>query len=82
MKVLCVLGTRPEAIKMAPVIHELRKHGNHILTKVCVTAQHRAMLDHTLAVFEIVPDHDLQVMQPNQRLSDLTAKVLVEMEKV
>jgi UDP-N-acetylglucosamine 2-epimerase (non-hydrolysing) len=67
---------------MAPVILELKNHGNRILTKVCVTAQHRTMLDQTLAVFDIVPNYDLQAMQPNQRLSDLTAKVLVEMEKV
>jgi UDP-N-acetylglucosamine 2-epimerase len=67
---------------MAPVIRALRNHDNRILTKVCVTAQHRTMLDQTLAVFDIVPDYDLQVMQPNQRLSDLTAKVLVEMERV
>jgi UDP-N-acetylglucosamine 2-epimerase (non-hydrolysing) len=67
---------------MAPVIRELRSHRKRILTKVCVTAQHRAMLDQTLAVFDIVPDYDLQVMQPNQQLSDLTAKVLVEMDKV
>ena len=67
---------------MAPVIRELKNHPNRIVTKVCVTAQHRTMLDQTLAVFEVEPDHDLQVMRPNQRLSDLTAKVLVEMEKV
>jgi UDP-N-acetylglucosamine 2-epimerase (non-hydrolysing) len=67
---------------MAPVIRELKNHGNHILTKVCVTAQHRTMLDQTLSVFQIVPDYDLQVMQPNQQLSTLTARVLVEMEKV
>jgi len=67
---------------MAPVIRELRNHGNHILTRVCVTAQHRTMLDQTLAVFEVVPDYDLQVMQPDQRLSDLTARVLVELEQV
>lgn len=67
---------------MAPVIRELRNLGNRIFTKVCVTAQHRTMLDQTLAVFDIVPDYDLQVMRLNQRLADLTAKVLVEMEKV
>jgi UDP-N-acetylglucosamine 2-epimerase (non-hydrolysing) len=67
---------------MAPVIRELKNYPSRIVTKVCVTAQHRTMLDQTLAVFEVVPDHDLQVMRPNQRLSDLTAKVLVEMEKV
>ena len=67
---------------MAPVIRELKNHRNRIVTKVCVTAQHRTMLDQTLAVFEVVPDHDLQLMRPNQQLSDLTAKVLVEMDKV
>jgi UDP-N-acetylglucosamine 2-epimerase (non-hydrolysing) len=67
---------------MAPVVRELRNHSHRILTKLCVTAQHRTMLDQTLAVFDIVPDYDLQVMQRNQRLSNLTAKVLVKMEKV
>jgi UDP-N-acetylglucosamine 2-epimerase (non-hydrolysing) len=82
MKVLCVFGTRPEAIKMAPVIRELRKRGDQIATKVCVTAQHRTMLDQVLELFEIQPDYDLQVMQQNQTLSYITAQVLREVEPV
>ena len=74
-KIICVVGTRPEAIKMAPVILALRdKQG--IDTRVLATAQHREMLDNTLALFEIEPDIDLNIMRPDQSLSDLTARVL------
>ena len=59
MKVLSVFGTRPEAIKMAPVIKELEKHSDQIQSVVCVTAQHREMLDQMLSLFQIQPDHDL-----------------------
>ena len=76
MKVLCVIGTRPEAIKMAPVVQELRKHPTQIATVVCVTAQHRELLDSALALFDIVPDYDLDIMQDNQGLADLTARLL------
>ena len=75
MKVLVILGTRPEAIKMAPVIQALqRAEGTE--TRVCVTAQHRQMLDQVLHLFDIRPDHDLNLMQPGQSLTDLTANVL------
>ncbi len=80
MKILVCFGTRPEAIKMAPVIHELKKQG--IDFKVCVTAQHREMLDQVLDFFEIVPDHDLDLMQPNQSLNELSAKILSKMDRV
>ena len=76
MKVLCVIGTRPEAIKMAPVVQELRKHPTQITTVVCITAQHRDLLDSALALFDIVPDYDLDIMQDNQGLADLTARLL------
>lgn len=82
MKVLCVFGTRPEAIKMAPVVRELQKRAGRIVAKVCVTAQHRTMLDQVLELFEIQPDYDLQVMQENQSLSYITAQVLRELEQV
>lgn len=75
MKVLSVFGTRPEAIKMAPVIRELRRYPE-IESRVCVTGQHREMLDQVLQLFEIVPDHDLRVMQQNQSLARVTARVL------
>lgn len=74
-KILTIFGTRPEAIKMAPVVQELRKH-RAIDARVCVTAQHRQMLDQVLELFEIAPDYDLNVMRHNQSLADLTGSVL------
>ncbi len=65
MKVLTVFGTRPEAIKMAPLVHALAKDP-HFEAKVCVTAQHREMLDQVLKLFSIVPDYDLNIMKPGQ----------------
>jgi len=76
IKVLCVFGTRPEAIKMAPVIKELKKHPDCFETRICITAQHREMLDQMLELFRITPDVDLDLMEPNQALPDLTAKVI------
>jgi UDP-N-acetylglucosamine 2-epimerase (non-hydrolysing) len=82
MKVLCVFGTRPEAIKMAPVIRQLQERADRVAVKVCVTAQHRTMLDQVLELFEIQPDYDLQVMQQNQSLAYVTAEVLSGLEEV
>ena len=79
MKVLIVFGTRPEAIKMAPVVHELKKS---LDVRVCVTAQHREMLDQVLNLFEIVPDYDLNIMKPGQDLFDITSSVLQGMKLV
>jgi UDP-N-acetylglucosamine 2-epimerase (non-hydrolysing) len=79
VKVLIVFGTRPEAIKMAPVVHELKKS---LDVKVCVTAQHRVMLDQVLNLFEIVPDYDLNIMKPEQDLFDVTSSVLQGMKFV
>jgi UDP-N-acetylglucosamine 2-epimerase (non-hydrolysing) len=73
VKILIVFGTRPEAIKMSPIIHELKK--SHEVS-VCVTAQHREMLDQVLNIFDITPKYDLDVMRPNQDLFDLTSRVL------
>ena len=81
MKTLCVFGTRPEAIKMAPVVHALETHP-HIDSKVCVTAQHRDMLDQVLEHFKITPDEDLDLMRPNQDLHTLTARILTSMRTV
>lgn len=75
-KILSIFGTRPEAIKMAPVIKELEKHPELFASRVCVTAQHRQMLDQVLHLFEIVPDHDLDIMKPGQDLFDITSNVL------
>ena len=80
-KVLCVFGTRPEAIKMAPVVLALRK-AEGFQVRVCVTAQHRQMLDPVLALFGIRPDADLNVMRQDQSLTDITAEVLQKMEPV
>lgn len=76
IKVLSVFGTRPEAIKMAPVIKELEKHPGIFKSIVCVTAQHRQMLDQVLELFEIRPDYDLDIMKPGQDLFDVTCNVL------
>lgn len=80
-KVLVVFGTRPEAIKMAPLVNAL-KNDNRFVTKVCVTAQHREMLDQVLGLFEIVPDYDLDLMRPGQTLNNITADILVGMKPV
>lgn len=81
IKILLCFGTRPEAIKMAPLYHELKKH-EVFEVMVCVTAQHREMLDQVLDFFEIVPDYDLDVMQPNQTLNGLSANILSKMDVV
>lgn len=81
MKILIVFGTRPEAIKMAPVIAALKAKPG-IDLRICVTAQHREMLDQVLALFEIVPDHDLDLMTPGQNLNELTARILISMKAV
>jgi len=82
IKVMTVFGVRPEAIKMAPLILEMRKHSDKIESIVCVTAQHRQMLDQVLEVFGIRPDYDLDVMQTSQSLNDVTIRVLQGLEPV
>lgn len=81
-KVLLVFGTRPEAIKMAPLVKEFQKDTINFETKVCVTAQHREMLDQVLDLFEIVPEYDLNLMKPGQDLYDITENVLLGMKDV
>lgn len=81
-KILLVFGTRPEAIKMAPLVAALRKHPETFATFVCVTAQHREMLDQVLELFEITPDHDLNIMHEGQDLSDVTSRVLIGMRGI
>jgi UDP-N-acetylglucosamine 2-epimerase (non-hydrolysing) len=80
-KVLVVFGTRPEAIKLFPVVQALQAHGG-ITVRTCVTAQHRGLLDQVLAIAGIVPDRDLDVMTPGQSLDDLTARLLTGLGKV
>lgn len=81
IKVMTIFGTRPEAIKMAPVVKELKSR-NEIDTIVCVTAQHREMLDQVLQAFKIVPDYDLNIMTDNQTLCDITSKALLGLESI
>lgn len=81
-RVMVVFGTRPEAIKMAPVVKELQEHPGELEVHVCVTAQHREMLDQVLDIFDIVPDNDLNVMRHRQDLYDVTASVLQGMRDV
>jgi len=81
IKVLSVFGTRPEAIKMAPVVKQLATD-DRVDARVCVTAQHRQMLDQVLSLFDIVPDYDLDIMKPGQGLTDITAAVLTGLSPV
>jgi UDP-N-acetylglucosamine 2-epimerase (non-hydrolysing) len=81
-KILIVFGTRPEAIKMAPLVKEFKKYPQIFDTKVCVTAQHREMLDQVLNFFDISADFDLDLMKPNQNLYNLTADILTHMKPV
>lgn len=81
-KILIVFGTRPEAIKMAPVVKELARRPDEFEVKVCVTGQHREMLDQMLEVFDIHPDHDLNIMQPGQDLYDISSRILLGMRDV
>ena len=80
--VMLVFGTRPEAIKMAPLVKEFHKFPESFKTIVCVTGQHRQMLDQVLQLFEIVPDYDLNIMKQGQDLYDVTARVLTGMRDV
>ena len=81
IRVLSVFGTRPEAIKMAPLVNAL-KQSNHVESLVCVTAQHREMLDQVLTIFDIYPDYDLDIMKEHQSLTGITNKVLDGLESV
>ena len=81
-KILLIFGTRPEAIKMAPLIKEFQKHSDAFETKVCVTAQHREMLDQVLIFFGITPDYDLDLMKPGQNLYGLTATIIESLKPI
>jgi UDP-N-acetylglucosamine 2-epimerase (non-hydrolysing) len=82
IKVVCVIGTRPEAIKMAPVIKELARHPDKFRPVVCATGQHREMLDQVLDLFRIAPDFDLKLMKPDQSLASLTAALFTGLDRV
>src|SRR5690606_5671933 len=77
-----IFGTRPEAIKMAPLVKAFQEHSDAFETKVCITAQHREMLDQVLDFFEIIPDYDLNLMKPNQNLFGLTADIITSLKPV
>ena len=81
-RVLVVFGTRPEAIKLAPVVRTLKARPERLVVRDCATAQHRDMLDQVLTQFEIVPDIDLDLMQPNQTLSGFSSRVLTALDAV
>ena len=81
-KILVVLGTRPEAIKLAPVVLELRRRSREFTCILCVTSQHRQMLAPMLRFFGLVPDHDLKVMRSNQQLGELTGRILSGLDRV
>ena len=81
-KILLVFGTRPEAIKMAPLVKKLQAMPEEFQTIVCVTGQHREMLDQVLRLFDITPDYDLNIMKPNQDLYDITSRILLGMRDV
>jgi UDP-N-acetylglucosamine 2-epimerase (non-hydrolysing) len=81
-RILVIFGTRPEAIKLCPLVRQLRLQPDTFTVKVCVTAQHREMLDHALEAFSIAPDYDLDLMQPRQTLSALTARILAALDPV
>lgn len=80
-KILCIFGTRPEAIKMAPVVKAI-SNSAELECKVCVTAQQREMLDQVLELFAITPDYDLNLMTQNQTLAEVTARVITELQAV
>lgn len=82
IKNLIIFGTRPEAIKMAPLIHEFKKNSDLFSTKICLTAQHREMLDQVMDFFELKADYDLNLMRPSQTLSELTSNILIELKPI
>jgi UDP-N-acetylglucosamine 2-epimerase (non-hydrolysing) len=82
VKILAIAGTRPEAIKLAPVLQRLRREPERFHVRLCVTAQHRELLDQALALFQIVPDADLDLMQPDQGLNDLASRAFAAIEPV
>ena len=81
-KILFVIGTRPEGIKMAPLINEFKKFEKIFNVKVCITAQHREMLDSVLDFFSISADYDLDLMKENQTLSQITSSIIFKLEKI
>ena len=81
-KCMLIFGTRPEAIKMAPLVKEFQKYPEEFQTLVCVTGQHREMLDQVLRIFDIIPDYDLNIMKQGQDLYDVTARVLIELRDI
>jgi UDP-N-acetylglucosamine 2-epimerase (non-hydrolysing) len=82
IKILTIIGTRPEVVKMAPIIHEFKKYSNKIKCRVCVTGQHKEMVDPLLKLFHIRVGHNANIMRCDQTLNDITAKVLSYVTKI
>lgn len=82
VKILAIFGTRPEAIKMLPVVKEFRKYQDNCVCRVCVTAQHRQMLDQVLDIFDVIPDYDLNIMKDNQKLNYLSGEIFKKLDDV
>lgn len=82
LRVMTIFGTRPEAVKMAPVVKELQNHPDQVETCVCITAQHREMLDQVLSIFNITPDIDLNLMKPDQSLANMAARIFTDLDPV
>ena len=82
IKVLVIFGTRPEAVKMAPIVKALKKNEESFISKICVTAQHRDMLDQVLRIFDIEPDYDLNIFESGQTLTQITCRALTGLEGV
>src|ERR1700682_2584472 len=82
MRILLIFGTRPEAIKLCPVVRHMKSRPDDFDVRVCVTAQHREMLDQVLAVFDVTPDRDLDIMSPGQTLSQSTSRIIAALEPV
>lgn len=80
--IMLVFGTRPEAIKMVPLVKEFQKYPDKFRTTVCVTGQHREMLDQVLNIFDVVPDYDLNIMKSGQDLYDITSRILLGMRDI
>ena len=82
LNILVVIGTRPEAIKLSPIVLELQKHSDKIYVEICITAQHRSLLDDVLINFNITSDHDLDLMSDNQTLEEISSKSLTGISSI
>lgn len=82
IKVMTVFGTRPEAIKMLPIVKELKRRSSNFKDITVVTGQHREILDQVLGIFDVTPDYDLDIMVPNQTITEITVNILIELSEI